>query len=289
MTIAIAHPKDMKTASLFFDQVLPLVGPKSNPEIPEGILFSDWQKYIATPSDLQVHLHRAEQKLAALSKRRKAKDWLNFDDPKFKQYANDIMYFYLNENIIGVKDRLAKDKLASIPIFTDDSYYFFYNSAYEEKSVEIILSSAPLIDSTSLEWKQIIDIRRDKLFRQKAGNFRLFLFENYEDKDKQYIIESLHRKLEEYETVCKKHGVELVLSTLKTTLDSQNLLVALGLAATAVLLGQPLVASGVLATGVSIEIGKLAIEIVEKRMSMRAFKDQSDISYLFDIRKKLGR
>lgn len=287
-TIAIGQTKDMKIASLFFDRVLPLVGPKSNPHIPDEILFDGWQNYIAKPFELQDHLHHAEIKLAKL-KKSQAKGWSVFDDPKVRSYSSDLMYFYLNENIIGIKDRLAKQNLSSMPIFTDDAYYSFFNSAYPEKSIEVVLSSAPLIDPKKLEWEQIVDIRHDKRFREKARNFRLFLFENYADKSQQYIVESLEKKLDEYESACKKHGVNLVLSTLKTTLDSQSLLATLGVTATAILLGQPIVASGALATGVTIEIGKLVIGIVENRMSMREFKGQSDISYLFDIRQKMDK
>jgi hypothetical protein len=197
---------------------------------------------------------------------------------------SDLMSFYLNENILGIRRRLSKDGVQSFPIFIDSEYYDAFTSMQTDAAIEIAMKGVPLVNLENIEWAQIEEVRQDKDFRKKSRNFRLLLADDYSGKDKWYVQDSLAKKLDDYEIACKKHGIDLTISTVRTLLDSKSLLATLGLTATAILLGQPIVAGGTLVAGTSIEVGKIILDIVEKKTAMQFLKDESDISYLFDLK-----
>lgn len=195
---------------------------------------------------------------------------------------------YLNENILGVKERLSSKGLISVPIFVDTEKYNNYGIELpiQPNAIEIEFQKIPIINSDNLEWDHIVEVRKDKEFKVKSRKFRLFLYDNYQGKNQAYIQDSLLKKIDEYEEACKKHGLELTLSTLKTTLESKSLLATISTATAAVLFGQPLVAGGALLAGASLEIGKIAVNIAEKRLELRTMKSSSDVSYLFELKEK---
>lgn len=270
-TSAITFGNEAKMASLFFDSIVPMTAPSARQSpIPKEIILNRWYEFMPSIGELQKYLDRAETGMP-------------------KKYNNTYLHkSYLNENILGVKERLSRKGIISVPIFVDAEKYnnYGFEVPAQPNAIEIEFQKIPMINAENLEWGHILEVREDKKFAIKARKFRLFLYENYQGKSQAYIQDSLYKKIDDYEEACKKHGLELTLSTLKTTLESKSLLATFSTATAAILLGQPFIAGGAIVAGASIELGKMAINIAEKRLELRTLKNSSDVSYLFDLKEK---
>jgi hypothetical protein len=77
---------------------------------------------------------------------------------------------------------LRENNIRSVPIFHSTRSYQQYLSAGAIEAIEITLNNAKIIDTSKLEWKHVLDIRRDKNFSKQLRNFRLFLNNNYQGK-----------------------------------------------------------------------------------------------------------
>ncbi|MHC4519155.1 MAG: hypothetical protein ACYTAS_11230 [Planctomycetota bacterium] len=246
---------DLKQAALFFERVLPL---HSAGDVPSevrfdqsGLLESDqfaamMQESISTMRRLREvgQVAGSEEELAELG---------------LHEFHNRLMRHY--------HSALTRASARSVPLFHSVSEFEGSLSQGEEEAIEIKLVRAPLIDTSGVEWDQVIDIRRDGDFTRKLRRFRLFINDNYQGKEPSYIRDSLLQKMEDYEDACRKHGLKLTVSTLSKVLNSRSLLGSLGLSATAILLGNPAVATAGVLSGAAIEIGKIYAFTLPKRRS----------------------
>ena len=300
-TIAIST-QDHKLASLFFDRIIPLhsAGP-----VPESIQFDD-KKYIDPSLKMEPFLESAIvfAYLDSLpeSIRSELEKYLDpsiraepfvisrvesilegFDLPKDEAFSEYVTNTFLNVLATYHQKKLLAVGIHSVPIYYSRAAYQSSLVPGKSEALEVVLSNVPLINTEQLEWRQILELRRDEEFKRKMRRFRLFINDNYQGKDKNYIRDSLLVKIESYEEECKKHGLTLVTSSLTQLLDSKSLLGSLGIAATALLTGNPTVAGASLITGSVIEVGKIVLHITEKQLEFKA--GQSEISYLIELRK----
>jgi hypothetical protein len=181
---------------------------------------------------------------------------------------------------------LSKNNVRSVPIFNSVDAYNQYLPEGNSKAIEITLYNANIIDTSHLEWDHVLDIRSDKKFTQQLRNFRLFLIDNYQGKDKGYILDSLYKKIEEYEASCKRHGIQLVLSSISQTLDSKSFLGAIGIATAGILTGNPVIASLGVISGAAIEVGRVIVSVLEKKLEYDKNKSDVELSYLIQLEKK---
>lgn len=146
------------------------------------------------------------------------------------------------------------------------------------------LLNTPLIDTSKAKWDQIIELRKDVESRNKLRNLRLFLYENYRGKDSDFIEDDLGRRIDEYERARKKHGFEMVISSIRALIDSKNLQAALGGGLAAALLGGPI--SGI-TTAALIELGSISIEIAKKRSDFKDLTEGHDLAFIIQAREKI--
>ncbi len=137
-------------------------------------------------------------------------------------------------------------------------------------------------------WDQIIEFRRDNDGKKKLRNLRLFLHANYTGRDGKFIEDDLAKRLEDYREACRKWGFETTTSLLSTVLESKNLQTTVTVSAAAAIFDAPLVLTGAIATGLSIEIGKLAIEIARRKHSFNNIRDSHQLAYIIEAQKRLG-
>jgi hypothetical protein len=192
-----------------------------------------------------------------------------------------------NENIAAknIHDFLKKKDVFSIPIFHTQMAYDTYLPNGTKETLEINLMKAPVIDTSKVEWEQILDIRKDKDFSNKLRNFRLFLNENYEGKSPNFVRDSLEKKMEEYEDACKMHGLQLVLSSISQTLDSKSILGYLGLITVGILAGQQNIVNAALLGGIIVEIGKVTVQVTQKHLEYLSSRENKELAYLIKLKK----
>lgn len=264
--------QDHKLASLFFDRIIPL---HSRDTVPELVRFDLDEKPSNTDTDVDIDpiLEIAMQ--------------LVREDKNAPQKGKAFLEYTANttRNIGAVfyQQKLQSMGISSVPIYHSRAAYGASLISGTSGAVEITLSNVPIIDTELLDWKQILDVRKDEKFKRSLRKFRLFINDNYQGKDKNYIQDSLLEKIDAYEEECKKHGLTLVTSSLTQLLDSKSLLGTFGIAATALLAGSPAFAQASLIVGSAVEIGKIVLHVTEKQLEFKA--PHSEISYLFELKK----
>lgn len=149
----------------------------------------------------------------------------------------------------------------------------------------ITLSKLNLIDTSQAEWRQIIEVRKDTDSHRKLARLRLFIHKNYADCSFAYIEDDLSQRLEEYERVTKKFGLRTTLSSLSLLLDAKALQASAGAGLIAGLFGGPFVG---LSAAVTIEIGKIAVNIAEKHHELRDWQAGHELAFIFDAQKALS-
>jgi hypothetical protein len=200
--------------------------------------------------------------------------------------AETCVHHVRNTHTAQIHRILTADGVRAVPLFRSICAYETYISPGNTQAVEISLINAPLIDTSSLAWRDILAIRQDTNFTRNLRNFRLFLNANYRDKDPGYVMDDLNRKLDEYESSCRRYGLHLGLAALHQTLCSKSLLGTLGIAAVAVLVGSPV--ESVAVAGAVLEVGKLAISVALKNLELGEGVAWSELAYLAEISSLAG-
>ena len=160
----------------------------------------------------------------------------------------------------------------------------FYNKVDDDLTLS--LAGIPTIDTRKVSWENIIEFRNDKEAKKKLRNLRLFLCENYEGKSRAFIEDDLSKRLEDYDETCRDFGFETRTSILSAVLDSKNIQTTFAASAGAAIFGKPVVVAGTILAGVSIEIGKIAIEISKRTHAFHRIKRNHPLAYLIEIQGK---
>ncbi len=185
-----------------------------------------------------------------------------------------------NRHTAAIHELLTDSGVRSVPVFRSSSAYDMFFEAGACEAVEVTLVNAPLIDTTNLEWKDILAIRRNEGFTRQLRDFRLFINRDYKGKTAGEVLDDLNKKLEDYERSCRANGLKLVLGTLRQMLDSRCLLSALGVAALGIVTGYSF--EGLVA-GAAIEIGKVAISVADRKLSLDEKVRWGELAYLATI------
>jgi hypothetical protein len=148
----------------------------------------------------------------------------------------------------------------------------------------LTLQQLQLIDAGKAEWKQIIEIRKDEASHRKLARLRLFLHEKYDGRSFSFVEDDISRRIEDYEQVCKKFGLQTTLSSLSLLLDAKSLQASLGSGLVAALFGGPAAA---LSAAAAVEIGKVAVHVAEKRHEMKSWQAGHELAYIFETGKAI--
>jgi len=281
---------DTKKAALFFDYVIPF----------------DIKEVLRHEKSDDIEYHKVLQEILPQE----------LIDPNSKnkislssEITNYVAHYLCTfPNIIGVKelskgesfnDRFENSFPKMLDAFSDvlkkvkiKPHNIFGNlpeSAYiktEKLSPNIILSNLDIINCSSLTWRKLFEFKKDLNSLKKIRNLRLFIFQNYQDKDISFIKDDINKKIDEYQSVVKKWGFETVLSTLKTTLSSRTLLTAGGTLALK-LMGMPIDIA--ITSGGIIEVGNILISFAERKIELKKFKQENPITYLIEAQQLIKK
>jgi hypothetical protein len=150
----------------------------------------------------------------------------------------------------------------------------------------LTLSQLRLVDATQADWRQIIEIRKDKQSHRKLVRLRLFMHANYAGRPFAFIEDDLSQRMDEYEAAAEKHGLKTTLSSLTVLLDAKALQSSLGAGLVTGLFGGPLVG---ITTGLVVEVGKIAVHVAERTHEMREWRSGHELAYVVETRARLAR
>jgi len=160
------------------------------------------------------------------------------------------------------------------------------DSATSENNITFSIANMPIVETTNVDWLQIVEFRKDENARKKLRNLRLFLYENYADKEKAYIEDDLLKRLDNYYSSCEDWGFETKTSILSVVLDSKNLQTTFAATAGAALFGAPIVMGASLLIGASIEIGKIALTIAKQKHALQNLRRDHELAYIIEAKEK---
>ena len=145
------------------------------------------------------------------------------------------------------------------------------------------MSNLSIIDSSTLSWKQISEIRSDTESKRRLARLRLFVFENFHDKPTSYVEDKLGVAIEDYKLASKKHGASLKKAAITLTTSDRLATAALSsVAAAAAGMDIPLQA----AVGASALLAGTLVEIRSTRKLAEEELARSPVRFLIDIQDK---
>lgn len=286
-----------KYAALFFDYIIPTSDAEN---VPKDFVYPRWEKIVSnfrTFGDMIEFAHTKDIIKDSFLK------WINnnynFVEGKisFKHSSLSIeeksfidgIYDQIRDYIaLTYSEILIKNNVRSEPIFFNDSFNKGCISKTNYNSISLILTKIPIIDTHKLDWKQITNIRKDKESLNKLRNFKLFFFENYAGKDLNYIEDSLCKKLDDYYTICNKYEIDTKLGSMMNFFDSKLLIKFISLATLGIIFGEKNIAELALISGASIELGKVGLQLIKRRIENKLFKRNFDLAYLVKIKETVN-
>lgn len=195
--------------------------------------------------------------------------------------------FDRDQEILGLHEHLKNGGIPSIPIFENPKVYStLLAKSATEQAVEVKSMSAQIVNADNLDWAHVLEIRSDVESLRKLRNFRLFLHGEFEGKSPSYVRDALCKRNEEHEAACKKHGVDLISSTITSLLDSKTLICSSSLVTASILSEIPPVALIAGLGGIVIELGKMTITIATKMYDEKMRNEMSEIAYLVELKRK---
>lgn len=196
--------------------------------------------------------------------------------------ANTAIYFasiYLRK----------RHDIISVPIFTGPSNPIQFDIDHKDGLFEVVLDKLKIINSSRAGWDQILQFKADRKSVSQLRNLRLFLHDKLSDKSSSYVSDYLDRTIDLYETALRKHGFDLLESSLSTLMDSKSLIGASSLTAAALIAGLNEVAllSGL--SGAILETSKVVMKVIKSRYDLKSFKDTHELAYLFEVKRLFGK
>jgi len=156
----------------------------------------------------------------------------------------------------------------------------------KEQILTAVITNVAMVDEDKLEWKQVLEFRKDTDAKIKYKRFMRWIDSELIIKTPEQIEELIAIKLNDYEWSLKKHGVQTLLGTVSSIIDSKFLATATAATATAAFTGGEFWAT---MTSIGLVIGKMLIgfgtkyiEGIEERR-----KDNYEIAYIYEAKKKM--
>jgi hypothetical protein len=157
----------------------------------------------------------------------------------------------------------------------------------EDLDVSLTVASLNLIDVRGCAWDQLIEFRKDDEAMNKLRRFRLFIYEKYSGKTKDFIEDDILTRAEDYQRSVKKWGFTTATGSISTLLNST--LVAGGIAGLFVsaYLQAPIPAIASIAGATGLTIANMAIHLGKQKFERADIIVTNPVSYISYAQEKL--
>lgn len=291
---------DLKNAVLYFDEVVPvdlgiewLLG-----QIAVETGRMDLDRFRAAFRDLMEHmLHILPQRFRGNAEF--GEHLLRVNNAMYNVWAKKIIRrFDLSPCLPGV----SNDEYQRIDDYAPEAYFqFIYkfglagwplaaaegpilNAAVDSEpghsSALVTLSGLNLLSARDAPWEQVLELRRDAEARRRLRRLRLFAYENYAGKSKAFIEDDILSRIEDYELVTRRLGLERVQGALSVVANSKLTAGALAGTLVSAFLGEPLpvlIASG---ATIAFEVGRFALELRRQTLVSDEVARSSPVSFI---------
>lgn len=151
----------------------------------------------------------------------------------------------------------------------------------------ITLSNLKLIDATKAPWEQIIEFRKDSAAKKKLRKFRLFAYENYTGKSKNFIEDDLLSKIEEYEKIAEKFGFDVFQATLGNVINSKLFSGIVTGSMLSTIFTSPPISLITATAGLVIELGHITLEFKRQKLEFQNLIKDNPASFITYFKEKM--
>lgn len=292
-TVGIASSEEkLKLGAIFFDKIYSIVNNEF--EIPKeyqyGPIFNFDEFRIVNKKIKHIYNENILEASALEFNRKLSDKTAELSKEDIIKFIEEIQDFTINKtyNLLSIEmaAKISNGRVIGIPLFNktilNDHLEKDYLNNHIQEKIEIKIIDAPIIDASLLDWKQIIQAKKDPEFINKVKRFSLFINKNYKGKEMSFIIDDLSLQIEDYKFACSKHGISLKQETIKSLASSKSLFGTLGAALFSVLANMPQYALVAGTVGIGLEIMNLHITVKQYEDKFESFVRESPISLLFD-------
>ena len=284
---------DLKNAALYFDGLVPvsiiyeILIEEENWLPPEGLFRSLLPQGLAS-KQFAVALGEVNLRayaIAEIAAKRKLKFESTEDadlTPEFDRLAKEFVTAFLSF--------VQTFGLGNWPLALDleNNSGSMLNDEVEEPSSLLTISLLRLVDASQASWEHIAEIRKDAIARERLRRLRLFAFENYSGKSRAFVEDDLLSRISDYEASAKEWGLGTVQGTLSLVLNSKLAAGALAGSFVSALFGQPIAALIAGATGATLEVTGVVLELERRRLGLQSLARENPVSYISYMREHVG-
>lgn len=159
------------------------------------------------------------------------------------------------------------------------------NEFNESDNVRLSLMKLDLVDTKTIPFEQILELRKDKSSIEKLRNLQLFFYQNYDSKPKAFIEDDILKRLHDYKETVKHWNLKTGLSSINGFLSSKVLMSSIAASLTSAFLGNFTISAITASSGVTIELGKLVISMTKESLDKNEKLRQDPISFLYELDK----
>jgi len=142
------------------------------------------------------------------------------------------------------------------------------------EAIVSILSNLEIVDEDSISWEQVLEFRRDEKAQRLYKRFLHWLDSKMIGRSLSYIEDEITLRYEDYLWSLKKHGINTVLGTLSTTLDSKTIFSGAIAVVSAAIAGEPLwglfASSGIVVGKIAVKAARVLLDLQDIRMGSYA-------------------
>ncbi len=186
--------------------------------------------------------------------------------------------FFRNKAIYEISKEYEKLGINLVPIY-HNLREFFQVTKHQNLGFEICLDYIPMIDEENLTWKQVLEVRKDKIAKEKLNRLRRWFSSELLNKSEEEIRNVLEQKLEDYQWALKKHSI-------KTTIGGFIYFIS-AISAPATLTALTGEIKGALAAGIA--IGGAGFAWISNMFIEKTEIEREEVAYIYLLRKKLGK
>ncbi len=194
-----------------------------------------------------------------------------------KNFANEYLSF------------IDKFNLQSQPLISYGNSTFA--SLPDDNNLEqpgiLTLSKLNLIDPSNASWEQLVEFKKDPDAKAKLRKLRLFAYENYEGKSKNYIEDDISTKIYDYEKTAKKFGFDMLQATINNVVNSKLFTGMATGSLIATVFAQPSMSIFAVSTGIAIEIGQFGLEFKKQKYELQSLLRDNPASFIIYSKENL--
>src|SRR5205085_188038 len=87
-----------------------------------------------------------------------------------------------------------------------------------------VVEEVAVVREDVLTWEQVIEFRRDARAQSAYRRFVHWLDGEMVNRPAEYVVDEVHRRMEDYTWALRKHGLQVIVGALQRTLDAKTLI-----------------------------------------------------------------